>query len=937
MSRDPRSPSRAHWRAAVRRRAAAGGHELPDSVIEELALHLEDAFADAVASGATPAEARARAEELLSSSDLPRSPEWGRLIRSRSRRDPRRPYAVQAELQSRAQRRPGGLALLDALRVSVRQLRKQPQLALITVLVLGLGVGAATAVFSVADAVLLQPLPYHEPDRLVSLWDTNAEEGLAEEPISPVSFVDYRALPVFEDAAAWWRPGVNLVDPGLDPVRVPTLETTPNLFRVLGVTPQIGAGFEPSGEGDALFVPNEPVVTISDRLWRQRYGADPSIVGRPLTLNDRSYTVVGVMPPGFRFPDDVDVWQRLDWDPAQHSRHAHFMEGVARLAPGTSLDEARAAADSLALRLGADHPDSNAGWRTRLEPLLDDMLGYYRPALLVLLGAVVLLLAIAVLNVASLLLTRALDREREVAIRISAGASPRHLLIQFLSESLVLSLAGAVVGLASAALAIRLLIAFAPVEIPRLEQAAIDPRALGVGVLIVALTTLVFGLVPSHLLIRRRVGESLRTGGDRGSSRRTRRLYGGLVAGEVAFACVLLVGSALLVRSVHGMLSTDLGIDADEVVTTPIQLNRSDVDPAQELERREIWQRIAETHALLLDEIRRQPGVEAAGAANFLPFGEGWRVPFAVDGGPVYGDGDEAPQVQIHSVSDGWFETLNARIAAGRPFEAHDTADAPPVVVINRSLAERWLPEGSPLGQRLRLWANGIGPLGLNLTADQSTHQEGMLFEVVGVVEDVRNVPLGQATEPAIYFSTRQFPFTEQHVAVRAVDRRAATAAIRSALDRVAPAVPVDRVATWGDQVAARAAEPRLLMWLLTLFGVMAALLAAAGVYGLFSWSVATRRRELAIRLTLGAGASRVARLIAAQSALLVGGGLAAGLVLVVGSRPALDRVVYGISPTDAASTVTAAGVLLLAAGLACVPPLVRAMRVDPVEGLRAE
>jgi predicted permease len=527
-----------------------------------------------------------------------------------------------------------------------------------------------------------------------------------------------------------------------------------------------------------------------------------------------------------------------------------------------------------------------------------------------------------------------------VAIRISAGASPRHLLVQFLSESLVLSLAGGVAGLVSAALAIRLLIAFAPVEVPRLAEAAIDPRALGVGVLIATLTTLIFGLVPSHLLIRQRTGESLRSGGDRGSSRRTRRLYAGLVAGEVAFACVLLVGSALLVRSVHGMLSTDLGIDADEVVTTPIQLNRSTVDPARELERAKIWSRIADAHALLLDEIRREPGVLAAGAANFLPFGEGWRVPFAIDGGPVYAEGDQAPQVQIHSVSDGWFETLDARLSAGRLPSASDTVDAPPVAVVNRGLVERFLADGgdaSPLGRRLRLWATGIGPLGYNLHATESTRLDGMLFEVVGVVEDVRNAPLGESVEPAIYLSARQFPFSEQHVGVRAVDRPAATAAIRNALARVAPAVPVGSVETWGEQVAARVAEPRLLMWLLTLFGGMAALLAAAGVYGLFSWSVATRRRELAIRLTLGAGAPRVARLIAGQSAVLVGGGLVAGLVLVFGSRPALDRVVYGISPTDAASTVTATAVLLVAAVLACLPPLLRAMRVDPVEGLRAD
>lgn len=926
MAGDPLLPRSTDWRGEVRRRAEAEAVSLPDAVVDELALHLEDAEAAALASGASRAEARAGAERLLRQADLPR-------LGRRARRDPRRSWAVRAELESRAHQRPGGFPVLDALRVAVRQLRHHPRFALLAVLLLGLGVGAATTIFSVLDAVLLEPLPYDEPDRLVSLWDANPQEGLAQEPISPVNFVDYRALPVFEDAAAWWRPGVNLVDPGLDPLRVPTIETTANLFEVLGVRPRIGPGFPPGG---TLFDRSELLAVISDRLWRQRYSADPSILGRQLTLNDMPFTVVGVMPPGFHFPDDVDVWQRLDWDPEQHSRHAQFMEAVARLAPGTGLEQAQVAADSLAARLADDYPESNAGWSTRLVPLLDDLLGYYRPALLVLFGAVVLLLAIAVLNVASLLLTRALTREREIAIRIAAGASPRQLLVQLMAESLVLSLGGALAGLATAAAALRLLVAFAPVEIPRLENAAIDLRALGAGLAVVILTTVIFGLVPSHLLIRRRLGESLRTG-ERGSSRRTRRVYGGLVAGEVALACALLVTSALLVRSVRSMMATDLGVDAEEVVTTPVQLNRSTVDPSESLAGFEVWRLIAEAHARLLEEIRQRPGVLAAGASNFLPLEVGWRLPFAVQGGPVYDDPDAAPQVQLHSVSDGWFETMGARIAAGRTLRPADTAGAPAVVVVNRTLADRFLREGSAVGRTLILWTDTIGPLGRNLEAGPSPDGRAIPYEVVGVVEDVRNAPLGQAVEPAIYFSARQYPFSEQILAVRAVNRAAAVAAIREALAAVAPAVPVGAVETWGERVAARTAEPRLLMWLLGLFGGMAAALAAAGVYGLFSWSVALRRRELAIRVTLGAAPRRLGRMVARESAILVGGGLAAGLTIVFASRTALTRVVYGVSPTDAAANLTAAAVLVVAAAVACLPPVLRAMRVDPTEGLRVE
>lgn len=925
MADDPLETRRTDWRPAVRRRAEAAGCPLPDSVVDELALHLEYVEAAAVASGASAAEARERAAGLLRQSELTR-------LRRQARRDPRRSWAVRAELESRAHRRSGGFPVLDALRVAVRQLRHHPTFSVITLLVLGLGVGAATTVFSVVDAVLLQPLPYEAPDRLVALWDDNASEGLGDQPLSPVTFGDYRALPVFEDAAAWWRPGVNLVDPELDPLRVQTIETTGNLFDVLGVRPQVGAGFPEDGP---FFDRSELIAVISDRLWRRRYGADPAILGHQLAFNDTPYTIVGVMPPGFHYPDDVDVWQRLDWDPSQHSRQAHFMEAVARLAPGTTVGEAQAACDSLAARLATEFADSNEGWTTRVVPLLDDELGYYRPALLVLVGAVVLLLAIAVLNVASLLLTRALTREREIAIRVSAGASPRQLLIQLFAESLVLSLGGALVGVVTAAVALPLFVGFAPVDVPRLDTAAIDLHTLGIGLVVVVVTTLVFGLVPAHLLMRRHVGDSLRVGG-RGSSRRTRRLHGGLVAGEVALACALLIGSALLVRTVREMTSTDLGVRADDVVTSKVQLTRSAVDPDQSLDDREVWPRIGEAHALLLDEIRREPGVLSAGASNFLPFEEAWRVGFAVEGEQVH-DEDDAPQVQIESVSDGWFETFGATLASGRTFLPYDTPQAPGVVVVNRSFADRFLRDAAPVGRVVRIYATGIGPLGRNLKTPADYDHEGVPFEVVGVVDDIRNAPLGQAVEPAIYLSTRQFPFSEQVLSVQAIDRAAAVAAVRNALRRVAPSVPAGTFETWGERVAARVAEPRLLMWLLSLFGATAAALAAAGVYGLFSWSVAIRRRELAIRLTLGADPPRVARLVAGRSLALIGGGVAAGLLIAFASRSVLARVVYGVSPTDAAATLTAAAVLLLAATVACVPPVLRAMRVDPTEGLRAE
>lgn len=815
--------------------------------------------------------------------------------------------------------------MMRALRLAGRQFAQQPTFAIVVTLVLGLGIAAATTVFTVVDAVVLRPLPYRAPDRLVTLWDTNAEKGLAHDPISPVNFMDYRALPVFSDAAVWWRPGVNLLDPGLDPVRVNTIEVSNNLFRVLGVSPQLGAGF-PAGE--ELFVRGELAAVISDRLWRTRYGADPAVIGRPLSLNGEAWVVAGVMPPGFHYPDDVDVWQRLRWDLRQHSRAAHFMEAVARLSDGTGLEEAQSAVTTLGLRLESDFAATNKGWNARLVPLLEEQLGYYRPALMVMIGAVALLLVIGVLNVASLLLTRALSREREVAVRVAMGATPRQIVSQLLAESFVLSLGGALVGVVAAAVSLPLLLAFTPVEIPRLDEARVNLRALGLAIGVVAVTTFVFGLLPSMLLVKRQLSADLKSG-ERGSSRGARRVYSLLVAGEMALACMLLVAAGLLIRSVSELTTLPTGVDADTVVTTTVQLSDHP------------WKEVAPIHAAILEQVRQQPGVQQVGGTNFLPLENGWRGGFGIEGQPPPARPEDAPQTQMHSISEGYFETMGAPIAAGRAFTPFDGAASQPVLIVNETFARRFLSDGPAVGRVITTTATGIGPLGLNLMRPGPQkgvpHPPPTRFEVVGVVRDINNLPLGQATEPAIYFSTRQFPFREQFVVIRAADYDTAVAAMRAALNQVAPTVPMAPATTWGSRMADKTAEPRLLMSILIFFGGLAALLAALGVYGLFSWSVALRTRELAIRLTLGARPATVAALVLSQGALLIGGGLVVGLVLIRLAEGALDRVVFGVEPGDPLAAAAAGGLLAAAALLACLPAALGAMRVDPVVGLRAE
>ena len=701
---------------------------------------------------------------------------------------------------------------MTALTAALRQLRQHPTFALVTVLVLGLGTGAATTVFTVVDSVVLTPLPYREPDRLVTIWDTNSQQALSHDPISPVNFMDQRALPVFEDAAAWWRPGINLTDPGMDPVRVSTIETSGNLFRVLGVSPQLGEGFPDQGP---LFARGDLIAVISDRLWRSRYSADPKIIGRPLLLNGTPYIVAGVMPAGFHYPDDVDVWQRLNWDMTQHSRRAHFMEAVARLNTDATIEQAQSAVDALWTRLEADFGNTRdspgTGWGSRLVPLLDEQLGYYRPALMVLFGAVALLLVIGILNVASLLLTRALSREREMAVRVALGASPRQLVKQLMAESLVLSAAGAALGIGAAATALPLIVRLMPVDIPRLTEASVDIRALGLALVVVTVTTVFFGLLPAVLLLKRSMTSDLKSG-ERGSSRGARQVYSALVTAEVAFACALLVSSVLLVRTVRHMMETPMGVQADEVLVTTVQVTPPPVPRGTS--PRQAWTTVGTTHEAILDAIRRQPGVQSAGASNFLPLEIGWRSPFLQQGQPMPARPDEASQAQLHSVSDGYFETMGAAIASGRTFTAFDGAEALGVVVVNESFARQYLPAGRAVGTVIKLTATGIGPLGVNLRATTAQTHDGLPFEVIGVVKDVRNVPLGQLVEPAIYTSTRQFPFSEVFIAVKATDRAAALLAIREGLRAAAPQVPMAAARTWGERFAARSAEPRLDGWL---------------------------------------------------------------------------------------------------------------------------
>jgi putative ABC transport system permease protein len=523
-----------------------------------------------------------------------------------------------------------------------------------------------------------------------------------------------------------------------------------------------------------------------------------------------------------------------------------------------------------------------------------------------------------------------LSREREIAVRTALGATPRQIVTQLLAESLILSVLGAAAGLLVALVALPVIVSVTPVEVPRLADAAISGRVLSLAIGLVVVMTVGFGLVPALVLVRKHVGSDLRSG-ERGSSRGSRRVYQGLVVAEVALACALLVSSALLVRTVRHMTQVPLGVSGNGVVLTSVQLS-----PASGTH--EAWQTVGTLHAAILDRLREQPGVASAGSTNFLPMEHGWRGPLVRgDQPPVRSE--EAPQAQHHSVSEGYLETMGATLLEGRLFTAHDTAATESVVVLNETAAKRYFNGESPLGREMLSWSSQIGPLGRNLTwrVAADGHRIQPRVRVIGVVADIQNVALGMPVEPAVYFPTRQFPFAAVTIAIAARDTATALQAMRTALRSVSPMTPLGTVETWRDRLNTRTAEPRLLMTTLTLFGGLAAFLAALGVYGLFSWSVALRQRELAIRLTLGARPVSVGATLVRHSVVLVAIGLACGWAVVQAAQGALTTVLFGVRPSDAASTATAALLLFAAALVASLPPAWRAMRVDPVEGLRAD
>jgi putative ABC transport system permease protein len=888
------------WAALVRQHArATAANGLPLHTIQELAAHLEDIYLDALRAGRTETDALDAARAALRESPLSAVP--------RSRTHPAESSAGRS----------AWFGIAGDLRCMWRQMRRAPSFAAVAVATLGIGAGAATAIFSVVDAVLLRPLPYRDPQTLVALWEANAEKGLPRERLSPVNFMDYRSLNhVFTDAAAWWRPDMSLVRPGTDPMRVSTVETSGNLFDLLGVSPQLGPGFPANGP----FYSATPTAVISDHLWRTWYGSDRSVVGKRLDAKDGQYIVTGVMPPGFRFPDDVDVWLLLNWDLTHHSRGAHFMEAIARLAPGVTLEQASHELSQLSGRLATAAPSTNRGWLARPVPLLDDMLGYYRPALFVLVAAVALLLLTACLNVASLLLARASTRAREFAVRGALGATRFRLIRQMIAESFLLAAAGTLAGAATAAALLQGAIRVLPASIPRLSQVTLDTRLLAFGLIVILTTAMVFGIAPALLLSNTRASESLRDGSRSATSRRSRSWNQVLVVAEVALASAVLLSSGLLIRSVNRMLTAPTGVDSTHVVTATVQVPSAGYRD---------WTTVDHFYDVLLASVRAQSGIQQAGGTTTLPLAASWRLTYLINGRPAPPPGDESLAQHI-SVTSGYFETFKARLVAGRFFDSTDTPQSEPVVVVNETFAREAFPGDDPLGHQILSMARNIGPLGMNTVGRGP-------FRIVGVVGDISQERFGHAPEPVIYHTARQFPFREMTLVARGDDAAGVTAGIRSALRALDPTLPLANTQTAEARMLSLTSAPRLLMFVLTAFAVLTAALAAIGVYGLLAWVVNERHRELAIRLALGAQPLSLARTVTAQGIGLALAGIAAGVAAAQLASGWLSAVLFETRSTDAIAIGGAATVLLAASLVACLAPACRAARVAPVDGLKID
>ncbi|HEV8204358.1 MAG TPA: ABC transporter permease [Pyrinomonadaceae bacterium] len=808
-------------------------------------------------------------------------------------------------------------ALWRNISYSARMLLKKPSVTIVAIIAIGLGIGANTAIFSVVNTVLLRPLPYPQPEQLVMLASEQRNQALdGRGTFSVPDFFDVQKSSTTLQYVATAQRSGTIVTQGGDPERIIGVAVNADYFSVLGVKPELGRVFTRDEDKPGA----SPVILLSHGLWQRRFGGNPSIIGREIDLGGKS-TVIGIMPPGFEYPisdDNQDYWEPIFaaafmTKDIREERSNRMLDVIARLKPGVTLAQAKADLDLLSRQIEQQSPVSNTNVIFNAVSLHENVTRDYRTALLVLLGAVGLVLLIACANVANLLLARAVARQKEVAIRMALGASRRRIAWQLLTESVLLALAGGVVGLLLAGWGTKLLVAYGPVDVPRLRDVGIDGYVLAFTFGMATLTGILFGLVPALQASRPDPGNMLKESG-RGLSHGARnRMRSALIVSEVALSLMLLAGAGLLINSFWRLLHTDAGFDAKSVLTLDIPLSRATYTKPEQ--RSAAFQQ-------LIQRMKNLPGVRDASVVSNVPLTDfDVEVSFNIEGRPPNKPGEEAAADYTVASAD-YYRTMNIPLLRGRVFTDADTSTSPQVTVVSNAFAKHYFPNDDAIGKRLIL------------DGDDKTPRE-----IIGVVGDVRRKGLDVDVQPEMYFSYLQKPERRMSVVLRteAPDASQLTQAARAEVKAFDPAQIIWRVQTLEQLLGTSVAPRKFNMLLLGIFASVALVLAAIGLYGVMSYSVSWQTHEIGIRMALGANRSDVLRLVVRQGMKMAFVGLVLGLIGAFFVSRVLIGMLYGVSPTDPLTFTGVSIVLLVVALLACLIPARRATRVDPIVALRAE
>lgn len=810
------------------------------------------------------------------------------------------------------------------LKFAVRQLRHNSGFAAVAILMLALGIGSNTAVFSIINAVILKPLPFAEPERVMTLWERDIARGIEKDAVTPPNFDLWeKQNRSFESLGYWTAFEANLVlAEGVQKVR--RAHASSGVFSALRVRPLLGRVFgveedQPEGPRSAI---------ISHSFWRNQLGGRHDVVGRTVTIDTygrREYTIVGVMPPEFTFPDKTELWLSAGWNGIPRNRHGHWLNVIGRLRPGVALEQASAEMNTIQSAIAASNPGALLGKTVSIVPLLQQTLGpRLRPALLLIWGVVGGVMLIACANVANLLLVRAIARQKEMSLRAALGASRARIIRQLLAESATLALAGGLAGAALGWWTLQLLLAVSPGNLPRLDEVSFDMRTLAFTFAISAATGILFGLAPAWQFSRPDLDRALRGASHSVSSGlAVFRLRGFLVCSEIAISLLLLSGAVRMIQAFAQLIREDRGFQSAQVITADLDFSVSGYTT---------WIRPTETRPQirikqLMDRLETQPGVEVVAAASNLPRRNSGppNQPFYVEGQPA----GKPHTADYTGISPHYFDALRIPLLRGRAFTEDDRLEAPQVLIINETLAKRCFPGQDPIGKRLSMSRNPAIP---------DTAELSKWPMVVGVVADVKTLGVTPETHLQVYVPYWQWPMLTPTAIVRAKGDSAALAGmLRKEISAAIPNIPEPKIMTLDSILGEVVAQPRFQTWLLVVFGILAALLAAIGLYGMLAYTVAQRRREIGVRVALGAQRSDVMGLILQQGLKLVALGTAVGLAAAAALARLMNQALYGAQPAYFVSFAGSAAILFGVAFLASMIPARRAASIQPMDALRCD